>query len=96
MVDNAKPEFEALSGYGKVKAIANGAKLVSDSPKIPNFIKKTLSDLQNEIKEIQELSEILKNPQPIADNGKKCGDAKKFRPIECYEFIYGKDYGKVK
>ena len=94
--DNAASEFDALDGFSKGVAIAKTAKLVSEVPKIPAFIKQTIEDLQNSLKEIKELSMDLNNPGNLAISGKKCADHKKVGVVECYEFIYGQDYGKVK
>lgn len=94
--DNAASEFESLDGFAKVTAMAKTAKLMSEVPKIPAFIKQTIKELNDSIKEIRELSTELNNPQAIADNGKKCADNKKHGVVDCYEFIYGRDYGKVK
>ena len=64
-------------------------------PKIPSFIKQTLKELEDQVKDVKELKNILSDPNKIAESGKKCADAKKFKPVDCYEHIYGKDSGKA-
>ena len=58
-------------------------------PKIPAFIKQTLKDLEDQVKDVKELKNILSDPNKIAEAGKKCADAKKFKPVDCYYHIYG-------
>jgi hypothetical protein len=44
--------------------------------------------MKKELDEIKETKEIIKDNQKMADDGKKCAAAKKFKPEECYFFIY--------
>lgn len=95
--DEAASEFEALDAFHKTTAIAKTVTIVADTPKIVNHMKKLVEELKEQIKEIQELAHTLKNDKnKIAEDGKKCAGKGDFRPVDCYELIYGKDYGKAK
>ena len=85
---NAADEFEALGDFKKLTAIAKTLKLVKDLPKIPAYMKQSLTDITSEIKEIQEICEILKDTDAVAANGKKCADSKVFDAFTCYNKIY--------
>ena len=59
---NAAGEFEALDEFNKMRSIAKTVKLVSELPKIPAFMKQTIKDLEEELKNLKELTNSLKNP----------------------------------
>ena len=65
-------------------------------PKIPAFIKQTLAEFKETLEELKELKASLTDLSTYAAQGKKCADAKRFHGVDCYEFIYGKDYVKAK
>lgn len=95
--ESASHEFEALDGFHKVTAIGKTGVIIADTPKIVSHMKELIEDLKDQLKEIKELAHVLKNDKnKIADNGKQCAGKGDFRPIDCYELIYGKDYGKAK
>lgn len=79
--DNAAGDFASLNDFSKAIAVAKTVKLITEVPKIPAFVKKTFTDLQASVKEIEELCTELKDLSKIAALGKKCADAKKFGVI---------------
>jgi hypothetical protein len=55
-------------------------------------MKLALKEVQDEINQIREVQKELEKEHEmdeLASDGKKCHDAKKFKPNECYLFIFG-------
>jgi len=57
--------------------------------KIPQFIRQTLSDFKDYLMNIKEAVEYITNEQKLGDDSKKCYDAKKTKPVDCYIHVYG-------
>ena len=42
--------------------------------------------------EIKEMGQLMRNIGDFAGKGAKCVENKRYRAVECYEHVYGKDY----
>lgn len=89
LVENAKPEIEALDTFSKVTAGAKTAIVAKDFIKIPNTIKKMVVDFKDEILETKDAIQAIKDLNKISLDAKKCAEDKKYQPRECYFHIHG-------
>ena len=59
-------------------------------PKIPAMIEKALNEFKEDLKQVKEAVEGLKNDLPkMKGNGKECNSKKVEDPVPCYKEIYG-------
>jgi len=88
--DRAKPEFEALDLMKKGKAISAAASNLKQVSKLPTVCKKALEDLKDELVQLKEAVESIKNGMDkLESDGKVCATANKKGPVDCYKQIHG-------
>ena len=90
--DDSKDELEALPTVNQITTAGKLTKLMSQVPQVPPFMKQSLADLEGELREIMDLQKELGSKEAVtklAADGKRCSDASKFKPKECYQFVYG-------
>ncbi|TNV79128.1 hypothetical protein FGO68_gene7018 [Halteria grandinella] len=90
----AGSEVDAKEGMEKLKAIKNLALLVKQvQSEIPEAMKRCLKEVEDEVNEVKELQQALQVEGElalIAEDGKKCHEAKVFSPpTDVYRHIYG-------
>ncbi len=93
LIENAKDEFDRLSGMSKIKASAKTVSLVRDVKQVPKLMEQAKDELQKEVDQIKQVSQDLKDEAYLAKmqtDSKKCAADKKLaKPVECYLHIYG-------
>ena len=93
LVENAKDEFDGLSGMNKIKASIKTVTLVRDVKQVPKLMEQAKEKLQKEVDQIRQVSLELKDEAYLAKlqtDGKKCAADKKLAlPVNCYLHIYG-------
>lgn len=78
-----------MDGFEKVKVATRLPKLAMDIKKVPDYFKNQFSQLKDEIDQLLEIEQECRDLSVFAANGKKCAQAKRYAPFECYVQIHG-------
>jgi len=89
VIDGAQSEIEALSGLDKSTGAVTAAKNAKSLSGLPGIIKEFAQKMEDEVKNLKELTEELKDQNKLSGHVKKAKECKSQTGRDAYRDVFG-------